>query len=217
MLSGLVKPANEWERVLRESGVLQSTLDRFKWGATFAAVIGANSFSKGETELPDFLSTILHESAMLTRLKEDGSYSAARIEQLAKASAPGTRWRSLLGRADELSHNPAKFFEACYGGRMGNRPEGSGDGAKYPGRALIGVTGAANYAALGAIVKQPLLQEPERLEDPAFALKVTIDWWEDRIEDRLLGDHREIRIVVNGACIGLPDVEMLCKRVTKAL
>lgn len=213
----IIKPANEWERVLRESGVPQATLDRFKWGQVFAAVIQANSFSKGEAELPDFLSTILHESAMLSRLKEDGNYSAARIEQLAKASGPGTRWRSLLGRADELSHNAPKFFEACYGGRMGNRPEGSGDGAKYPGRALIGVTGAANYGALAAIVKQPLLEQPERLEDPAFALKVTIDWWEDRIEDRLLGDEREIRVVVNGSCLGLPDVEQLCKRVIKAL
>jgi putative chitinase len=213
----LVKPANEWERILREAGCWQAVLDRFQWGQVFADTIREDTFSKGEAELPDFLATVLHESAFLASLKENGSYSAARIRQIAAASPTGSRWRSLGARADELEHNEAAFFEACYAGRMGNGPEGSGDGARYPGRALIGVTGKANYEWLGDRVGQDLLVSPQLAEQPHFALEFTIKWWEGKVPDSVLGDIPRERRIVNGGSIGLDEVARLYKRVQEVL
>lgn len=213
----LVKPANEWERILREAGCWQTTLDHFHWGQVFADTIRDDTFSQGESELADFLSTVLHESAYLAHLKENGSYSAQRIRQLAEASAPGSRWRSLGARAEELEHNEAAFFEACYGGRMGNGPEGSGDGALYPGRGLIGVTGKTNYGWLGDRCGQDLLVGPQLVEQPYFALEFSLRWWEGKVPDSILGDEREIRRVVNGGYFGVAEVEKLHARIAEVL
>jgi putative chitinase len=208
-------PANEWERVLRESGVRLVTAEIM--APIFAATIREGTFSKGEAELPDFLSTILHESAYLEKLKESGKYSARRIRELAQASAPGSRWRSLGPRAEFLEFNEPAFFEACYGGRMGNGPEGSGDGARYPGRGFIGLTGRDNYGWLGDVVGQDLLGIPHLAEQPTFGLEFTIAWWEGKVPDRLLGDERAIRKVVNGGYFGVAEVEHLALVVGRAL
>ncbi|MCY1242306.1 hypothetical protein D9M72_552580 [compost metagenome] len=154
---------------------------------------------------------------MLEKMKESGSYSADRIRQLGNMSRPGTRWRWLATRADELARNEWKFFEACYGGRLGNGPEGSGDGAKYPGRTPIGITGKANYRWLGDLVGQDLLGLPELAEQPHFALEFCVTWWEGRVPDDKLGNVREVRKVVNGGYFGLADVERLAAKARSAL
>jgi len=209
------RPANDWERVLRECGVSMATAEVM--GPVFASTVKDGAFSKGEADLADFLPTVLHESGMLTKLKESGFYTAKRIVELGSKSAAGSRWRSLVPRAAEIERNEVKFFEACYGGRMGNGPEGSGDGALYPGRGFIGVTGKDNYAWLADKSGQDLLSMPWLLEGPYFALELSIDWWEGRVPDRLLGDERAIRKVVNGGYFGLEDVEHLARLARKAL
>lgn len=213
----LVKPANEWERILRESGCWQSMLDLFHWGQVFADTFREDTFSAGEKELPDFLATVLHESGYLSALKENGSYTADRIRQIGLAAKPGSRWASLVPRAHDLEHNEAAFFEACYAGRMGNGPEGSGDGAKYPGRALIGITGKANYAWLGDVVGQDLLVSPQLCEQPHFALEFTIKWWEGKVPDSALGDIPRERRIVNGGQIGEAQVAQLYSRIQEVL
>ncbi|MNL35498.1 hypothetical protein D3C87_1575330 [compost metagenome] len=122
-----------------------------------------------------------------------------------------------MPRAEELAGNAYAFFEACYGGRMGNRPEGSGDGSRYPGRGLIMLTGADNYRWQGERSGQDLLSVPDLAAQPHFALKFAIDWWEGRVPDARLGDTAAIRRVVNGGLIGLPHVEALAVKVQKAL
>lgn len=211
----LNKPSNEWERILRESGCLRATAEL--WAPVFAVTVKDGVFSQGERELPDFLSTILHESQMLEKMRENGNYSAQRIREIGGASKPGTRWRSLVPRALELAYNPPKFFEACYAGRMGNGPEGSGDGARYPGRGPLGLTGKANYAWIGERMGQDLVAVPHLAEQPHFGLEFAISWWEGRVPDSCLGDERKVRKVVNGGYFGIEDVERLCRRVQKAL
>lgn len=206
---------SDWLRILQACGVRATTAIR--WAPVFADTIKADTFSAGDKDLADFLPTILHESAMLEKMKESGSYSAGRIRELGNASKPGTRWRSLVPRADELARNEFKFFEACYGGRMGNGPEGSGDGAKYPGRTPIGITGKDNYRWLGDLVGQDLVGLPELAEQPHFALEFCVMWWEGKVPDSVLGDTRAVRKVVNGGYIGLPEVEELAKKARAAL
>lgn len=209
------REANDWERILRECGVPLKTAEAM--GPVFASTVKEGTFSKGEADLLDFLPTVLHESGMLTKLKESGFYTAKRIIELGNKSKPGSRWRSLVPRAHEIERDEAKFFEACYGGRMGNGPEGTGDGALYPGRGFIGVTGKDNYRWLAEQSGQDLLTMPWLLEGPYYALEFSIDWWEGRVPDKLLGDERAIRKVVNGGYFGLEDVEHLARLVRKAM
>jgi putative chitinase len=209
------RDAGEWTKVLRKLGVTLAVADA--WGPVFASEIHERTFNKGERDLKDFLPTILHESAMLTALKENLNYSAARIAQLGKASAPGTRWRSLVPRAVELAAKPEAFANALYSGRMGNRDEASGDGWLYRARGLIGVTGADNYRWLGDFMGQDLLGLPDLISLPHYALDSAIAWWEGRVPDSILGDDRKIRRVVNGGYIGLEAVEKLAALTDKVL
>lgn len=205
----------DWLRILQACGVRAPAAMR--WAPVFADTIKAATFSAGDKDLADFLPTVLHESAMLEKMKESGNYSADRIRQLGSASPAGTRWRSLVPRAEELARNEFKFFEACYGGRMGNGPEGSGDGAKYPGRTPIGITGKDNYRWLGDLVGQDLVGLPELAEQPHFALEFCIKWWEGKVPDSKLGDTRAVRRVVNGGYFGLAEVEALADKARAAL
>lgn len=211
----LPMPPSEWERILTDSGVTPSRAEMM--APIFAATIRDTTFSKGERELPDFLATILHESGHLEKLKENGHYSARRIRELASNAREGTRWRSLLPRAEYLANNDDAFFEAVYGGRMGNGPEGSGDGARYPGRAFIGITGRNNYTWMSEKAGQDLTVNPELAEQPTFALEFTILWWEGHVPDHILGDERQVRRVVNGGDIGLAEVARLYSQVREAL
>jgi putative chitinase len=198
------RTVSDWLRILQACGVRSVTAIR--WAPVFADTIKADTFSAGDKDLADFLPTVLHESGMLEQLVESGNYSADRIRQLGNSSAQGSRWRGLVARADGLARNEATFFEACYGGRMGNRPEGSGDGMLYRGRGLIMLTGRDNYAWQGERSGQDLLGIPDLAAQPHFALQFAIDWWEKKIPDAKLGDARAVRLAVNGGTIGLDKV-----------
>lgn len=124
-----------------------------------------------------FLAQVGHESGRLRSLVENLNYRADRIRQIGQASAVGSRWRSLVPRADELGGKPERFASAVYGGRMGNGPESSGDGWKFRGRGLIQLTGRANYQAAAEGLGLPLLDQPELLEHAEHAAQSAAWWW----------------------------------------
>jgi putative chitinase len=207
------RTAQDWSLILLGCGVKPTTAE--KWGPVFAAVLRPYVFSRGEADLVDFLPTILVESAKLERLVEDGRYSAPRIRQLAAASGLNTRWRSMGSIAESIANNEDAFFEACYGGRMGNNIPG--DGSKYRGRGLIMLTGKSNYAWQGAYSGQDLVENPQLAEQPHFALQFAIDWWEGKIPDSILGDTVRLRKIVNGGVFGLAEVQAMKTKVQKVL
>lgn len=209
--------ADDWRRLFMEVGC-EADVAQMR-SSSWAATIKEDTFSAGlERELPDFLATVLHESRMLEALKESGNYSARRIKELAVSSGAGTRWRELLPRAENLAGKPDLFFEALYGGRMGNGPEGCGDGAKYPGRAYIGVTGRSGYKWLTDYMGLNDYEvNPQLCEEPTFALEVTVAWWEGHVPDWVLGDIKRERRIINGGYIGLPEVERIAKLVRGCL
>lgn len=209
------RTAPEWEAILRACGVDAATASLR--APVFAHVIKPGVFSAGEDDLRAFLPTILVESQHLTRLRENGRYSAKRIRELGNQSMPGSRWRSLVPRADELANNADKFFEACYGGRGGNRPEGSGDGRRYFGRGFIMLTFADGYRWQGLRSGQDLTTLPELVEQPYFALGFAVDWWEGKIPDAYLADTARVRKIVNGGTFGLEEIRSLKIRTDKAL
>lgn len=69
-----------------------------------------------------------------------------------------------------------KFFECVYGKdsgvRLGNTEPG--DGWKYVGRGLNGITGRGNYRKYGQLIGVDLENNPELLEDPKVSVKAAI-------------------------------------------
>lgn len=189
-----------WAAILKACGVNVRQIE--VWAPIFASVVHANTFSAGESEIADFLGQVLHESGMLARMEEGLSYSADRIRELGNASPVGSRWRSLVPKADSLAHKPVDFANAVYGGRLGNTL--SGDGFKYRGSSLIQVTGKANFESLELITGLPLVQSPDLLRRPGReALQVCIAWWEGNVPDGVLGVPRAVTKAVNGGAFGL--------------
>lgn len=113
----------------------------------------------------------------MRNLVESLNYRAERIRQIGQASTAGSRWRSLVPRADELGGKPERLGNAVYGGRMGNGPEDSGDGFRYRGRGLIQLTGRNNYRAAGEGLGLPFETKPELLEQPEQAAQSAAWWW----------------------------------------
>lgn len=207
--------APEWYRVLIACQVKPHTAAI--WSEVLAAAIAEDSFSAGEQDLRNFIAQALYETTLFERLEENCNYSAKRIREIGMRSPEGSRWRSLVARADELANNPEAFANACYGGRLGNGPEESGDGWKHRGGGIPMVTGKANYAKLAKVTGLPLVEHPERLRDPYTAVCCGILWWERDVADEHLDNVAEVTRDVQGGSEGLEKRELLTEKVTVAL
>ena len=124
-----------------------------------------------------FLAQVGHESVQLTKLRESLNYRAERIIEIGNASPVGSRWRSLVPRANELAGSSERMGNAVYGGRLGNGPEASGDGFRYLGRGAIQTTGKMNYQKCGEALAVDLVTSPELLEQPQYAAMSAAWFW----------------------------------------
>ncbi|MFO1147817.1 MAG: hypothetical protein U1E62_05505 [Alsobacter sp.] len=104
---------------------------------------------------------------------------------------------------------PAYFkrYDPCTvtGKRLGNTQPG--DGLRYKGRGIFQLTGRANYAAYGARLKLPLVDDPDLAAIPENSVRVACEYWKARglnaWADR--DDVREITRRINGGQNGLSD------------
>lgn len=195
---------DDWLNILPRLGVKEAVARA--WAPAFHSEVQTDRFSAGMDDIIEFLPQILHECQMLERTEENLRYSAANIIRVGNSQPAGSRWRSLVPRAAELAYQPEKLAEAAYGGRMGNRPEGSGDGWNFRGRGPIMVTGYDGYLWLGNLMGQDLVVLPHLLEGPIYGLNSAVNWWEGRVPDRLLGDLVSLRRKVNGGTLGIKHV-----------
>lgn len=195
----------DWFAILPRCGVAASTAAR--WAPIFAAEIRPGTFSLGNAEVDEFLGQILHESGNLERTVESLTYTTAE-----RICAVWPRRFPTPADARPFVRNPEALANLVYGGRMGNTAPGHG--WLYRGRGLLMITGLDGYTATGSAIGVDLVRDPDKLAQPAIALRAAIAWWEDRIPDRLLGDDdiRAERRLVNGGEIGLAD----CQRITRA-
>lgn len=115
-----------------------------------------------------FLANIGVESGGLTQLVENMNYDAAGL-----ARVWPSRYRGPDGKpnalANQLSRKPVDIANHTYANRMGNGSPASGDGWKYRGRGLKQNTGKAEYQRLEFALGLPLVDEPERLQEPVAA------------------------------------------------
>lgn len=149
-----------------------------------------------------FLATIAHESNGGRALEEALGYSAHRI-----VAVWPRRFRTLEA-AEPFARRPEALANEVYAGRIGNGPPESGDGWRFRGRGLIGLTGRSNYGAAADALGLPLVTRPDLAADAAVAARVAAWWWTAHGCNELAdaGDVPAWRRRVNGGLTGLDDV-----------
>lgn len=196
----------DWPHILIAAGVKPATAAN--WRDAFARIVTPDRFSLGAKEMDDWLGQVLHESAMLERVEEGLRYSAQRLMAVWPKRFP------TLTEAQKFAGQPEALANYVYGGRLGNTQPG--DGYRYRGRGLIQVTGRENYAALGARMGLPLVDNPDLLLQPETALQSAIVWWEGHVPDAFVNDPVRVRKAVNGGTVGLDETKRLTAAVDAA-
>jgi len=96
---------------------------------------------------------------------------------------------------------------SAYEGRKDLGNTQPGDGKRYKGRGLIQLTGRANYAKYGALLKLPLESNPEMAAQPALSLTVACEYWKQHNLNALADQDDIISITkrINGGLTGIDD------------
>jgi putative chitinase len=154
--------------------------------------------------LAHFLAQCGHESGGFRLTKENLNYSAKGLNGTFKKYFP------TLDSAVPYERKPEKIANKVYGGRMGNGPESSGDGAKFCGRGYIQLTGKDNYTAFGKSINEDICSSPDKVAS-SYAL-LSAAWFFNKNGLHKMADGGATDAVVtsitkrvNGGTIGLPD------------
>ncbi len=154
--------------------------------------------------LAHFLAQCGHESGGFRLTKENLNYSAKGLMGIFKKYFPTE------ALAKQYERKPEKIANKVYGGRMGNGPEASGDGAKYCGRGYIQLTGKDNYTAFGKSINEDLTKDPTVVASKYALLSAA--WFFNKNGLHKLADGgatdavvTQITKRVNGGTIGLAD------------
>ena len=144
-----------------------------------------------------FLSQVGAESAGMTKFDENLDYSASRLVQVwpSRFFIPSDDQPKHAKKrsAFEYAHNPQKLAEFCYGGRMGNGPEGSGDGWMFRGGGPGHTTGRKNYEASAKGIGYDLIAQPNHIRTvPLIGCRAVCFFWRAGGFDRL-DDDNDIR------------------------
>ena len=154
--------------------------------------------------LAHFLAQCGHESGGFRLTKENLNYSAKGLNGIFKKYFP------TLESALPYERKPEKIANKVYGGRMGNGPESSGDGAKFCGRGFIQLTGRDNYTAFGKSIGEDMTTNPEKVSTHYALLSAA--WFFNKNKLHIMADEGATDAVVtkitkrvNGGTIGLAD------------
>ena len=154
--------------------------------------------------LAHFLAQCGHESGGFRLTKENLNYSAKGLIGIFKKYFP----TEVL--AKQYERKPEKIANKVYGGRMGNGPEASGEGAKFCGRGYIQLTGKDNYTAFGKSINEDITSNPTWVAEKYALLSAA--WFFNKNKLHTMADGGATDAVVtsitkrvNGGTIGLPD------------
>ena len=154
--------------------------------------------------LAHFLAQCGHESGGFRLTKENLNYSAKGLNGIFKKYFPTE------AAAAAYARQPEKIANKVYGGRMGNGPESSGDGAKFCGRGYIQLTGKDNYTAFGKSIGEDVCANPQVVAEKYALLSAA--WFFNKNGLHKMADGGATDAVVtsitkrvNGGTIGLAD------------
>ena len=148
-----------------------------------------------------FIGQCYHESGGFKQLKEGLSYSAERLTKVWPKRFP------TIESAQPYARNEKALANKVYAGRMGNRDESSGDGARFCGRGCIQLTGSSAYYQAGKALGVDLWADPTIVATPEYAA-LTAGWfWSTHKCNELAeaGDWVKLTKVINGGTVGLDD------------
>lgn len=133
-------------------------------------------------------------------------------EELAQLMAQAAHESLNFKKLTEIgSKNYFKQYDPKYNPRkakiLGNTKVG--DGERYKGRGYLQITGRWNYTAAGKALGLPLAEQPELLEDPSVAAKVSLWYWEKRVRPKVtdFSDVTAVTKTINTGLKGLDDRE----------
>lgn len=165
-----------------------------------------------------FLAQVCHETDGLSIRVESLNYSAPRLAVV---------WPSRFkdpAVAAKYAHNPQALAEHTYGGRMGNGPEGSGDGWKYIGRGMMQITGRESYEKYGAVLGIDLAGQPDLAFSAEWSLKIAAaEWAASGYKGRSCNqmadadDVTGITRAINGGLIGIESRKEWLRKTKKLL
>lgn len=148
-------------------------------------------------EQASFFSQLGVESRGMTRFAEDLDYSASRLTEV----WPSRFFLKTLDKPTEgakrdayrYCHNPRALAEYVYGGRLGNQPEGHGDGWNFRGGGPVQLTGRKNFALAMAGIGHDLLNKPNDVRTvPVIGVRTACWFWKaNRFDD--IDDDDDIR------------------------
>jgi len=173
------------------------------------------AFSYGMVTAPrlaEFVAQIANETGGFTTWEENLNYSADRLQQI---------WPSHFDahKSIQCAGQPYQIAECAYGGRMGNGPEGSGDGWKFRGRGALQLTGKDAYVKFSKIIGIDLTADPEVAADPYTSTLIALEFFKQRRINNVVdaGDFTKARQLTNGGTIGLEHVAALRTRILTKL
>ena len=154
--------------------------------------------------LAHFLAQCGHESGGFRLTKENLNYSAKGLNGIFKKYFP------TLESALPYERKPEKIANKVYGGRMGNGPESTGDGAKYCGRGYIQLTGKDNYTAFGKSIGEDVCANPQVVAEKYALLSAAWFFSKNGLHKMADGGATDSVVTsitkrVNGGTIGLAD------------
>ena len=127
-----------------------------KIGVTADGAFGPGTFKKAAAyyklspnRAAHFFAQTAHESGGFKAFSENLNYGAKGLRNTFRKYFP----TDALARAYE--RQPQKIANRVYANRMGNGPEGSGDGWLFRGRGALQLTGKFNYSEFAKYVNRP--------------------------------------------------------------
>lgn len=202
-------PAIITTSVLVACGVNQAQAELFCQPINDA--MDAFGINQGANRAAMFLGQILHESQALARQRENLNYSSAsRIYEVfcPKGRVAQPYHVTSLQMAQSLVRNPERLANHVYATRYGNGNAASGDGFKYRGGGLMGLTFSDNYKACGDAIGYDLANHPELIETPLVSALSAAWFWNNRKLNELAdstGSIVRITEKINGGRNGLDD------------
>jgi len=148
-----------------------------------------------------FLGQIGHESASLSVLEENLNYSAQGLMKTFPA------YFKTMDLALRYQRNPQMIANRVYANRMGNGPEGSGDGWRNRGMGPIQLTGKEIRLLAGKDLGFDFIMHPESLLQPLPGMLVA-GWYWHRNGLNFLADKDDVTAItkkINGGINGLSD------------
>jgi putative chitinase len=154
--------------------------------------------------LAHFLAQCGHESGGFRLTKENLNYSAKGLMGIFKKYFPTE------ALANQYARQPEKIANKVYGGRMGNGPESSGEGAKFCGRGYIQLTGKDNYTAFGKSIGEDVCANPQVVAEKYALLSAAWFFSKNGLHKMADGGATDAVVTsitkrVNGGTIGLAD------------